>query len=141
FHSSVTSESASRISARMRDRATPRHPPRSRIRWSMSWEAGFPVACSRLLVPAGIVPSIGSPSGTFIGWASLARGLAFAPAFGRDLDLSADLRGLLASDVPLAFGFALPVRKTRCDLPSLPGKDLRSRSTPLLFGFSATVHS
>src|SRR5882762_8594111 len=35
------------------------------------------------------------------------RGLAFAPAFGGDLDLVADLRGLLAPDVPLAFGFAL----------------------------------
>jgi len=30
--------------------------------------------------------------------------LAFAPAFGGDLDLVADLRGLLARDVPLAFG-------------------------------------
>jgi hypothetical protein len=38
---------------------------------------------------------------------------------GGHLDLVADLRGLLARDVPLAFGFALP----------------------LLFGFSATVHS
>jgi hypothetical protein len=44
---------------------------------------------------------------------------------GGDLDLVADLRGLLARDVPLAFGFALPVRKTRYDLPSLPVKDLR----------------
>jgi len=34
-------------------------------------------------------------------------GLAFAPAFGGDLDLVADLRGLLARDVPLAFGFAM----------------------------------
>ena len=33
--------------------------------------------------------------------------LAFAPAFGGDLDLVADLRGLRARDVPLAFGFAL----------------------------------
>jgi hypothetical protein len=41
-----------------------------------------------------------------IGLASLAPGLAFAPAFGGDLDLVADLRGLLARDVPLAFGFA-----------------------------------
>src|SRR5882724_6694576 len=73
FHSSVISGSASRISARMRARVSPRHPPRSRIRWSMSREAGFPVA----------------------------------PAFGGDLDLVADLRGLLARDVPLAFGFAL----------------------------------
>jgi hypothetical protein len=60
---------------------------------------------------------------------------------GGDLDLVADLRGLLERDVPLAFGFALPVRKTRYDLPSLPVKDLRSRPRPLLFGSSATVHS
>src|SRR5207249_11308999 len=44
-----------------------------------------------------------SPSRTLIGLASLAPGLAFAPAFGWDLDLVADLRGLLARDVPLAF--------------------------------------
>src|SRR5438093_7017105 len=48
-----------------------------------------------------------SPSRTLIGLASLAPGLAFAPAFGWDLDLVADLRGLLARDVPLAFGFAV----------------------------------
>src|ERR671919_3073735 len=54
-----------------------------------------------------------SPFRTLIGLASLAPGLAFAPAFGGELDLVADLRGLLARDVPLAFGFALPVRKTR----------------------------
>src|SRR5947207_3091343 len=36
FHSSVISGSASRISARMRARVSPRHPPRSRMRWSMS---------------------------------------------------------------------------------------------------------
>src|SRR5688572_33108643 len=78
FHSSVISGSASRISARMRARVSPRHPPRSRIRWSMSREAGFPVV----------------------------------PAFGGDLDLVADLRGLLARDMPLAFGFALPGMRT-----------------------------
>src|SRR5258706_3997926 len=44
FHSSVTSGSASRISARMRARVSPRHPPRSRIRWSISREADFPFA-------------------------------------------------------------------------------------------------
>src|SRR5687768_14759270 len=44
LHSSIISGSASRISARMRVRVSPRHPPRLRIRWSMSWEAGFPVA-------------------------------------------------------------------------------------------------
>jgi hypothetical protein len=31
---------------------------------------------------------------------------------GGDLDLVADLRGLLARDVPLAFGFALPGMRT-----------------------------
>jgi hypothetical protein len=81
FHSSVISGSASRISARMRARVSPRHPPRSRIRWSMSREAGFPVARSRLLIPARTAPSMGG-----------------------DLDSVADLRGLLARDVPLAFG-------------------------------------
>jgi len=60
FHSSVISGSASRISARMRARVSPRHPPRSRIRWSMSREAGFPVARSRLLIPARTAPSMGS---------------------------------------------------------------------------------
>src|SRR6266704_3476997 len=65
FHSSVISGSASRISARIRARVSPRHPPRSRIRWSMSRAAGRPLA----------------------------------PAFGGDLDLVADLRGLLARDV------------------------------------------
>src|SRR5687767_4741359 len=82
FHSSIISGSASRISARMRARVSPRHPPRSRIRRSMSGEAGFPVA----------------------------------PVFVGDLDLVADLRGLLARDVPLAFG-------------------------SLLFDFDATVYS
>ena len=36
-----------------------------------------------------------------------APGLAFAPASGGDLDLVVDLRGLLARDVPLAFGSLL----------------------------------
>src|SRR5688572_6594279 len=44
FHSSVISGSASRISDRMRARVAPRHPSRSLIRWSMSGEAGAPVA-------------------------------------------------------------------------------------------------
>src|SRR5687767_1354434 len=69
FHSSVISGSAFRISARMRARVSPRHPLRSRIRWSMNREA---------------------------------------PSMGGDLDLVAGLRGLLACDVPPAFGFALP---------------------------------
>src|SRR5262249_33463706 len=79
FHSSVISGSGSRISARMRVRVSPRHPSRSRIRWSMSWEAGL---------------------------ASPAPDLALVPAFGGDLALAADLRGLLTRDVPLALGFA-----------------------------------
>src|SRR5262249_9369723 len=114
FHSSVISGSASRINARMRARVSPRHPPRSRIRWSMSWEASFPVACSRLLIPArtGSSPSAFAicglpPARSFNGLASLAPSLALVPAFGGDLDLVADLRGLLARDVPLALGFAL----------------------------------
>src|SRR5947207_2222931 len=36
-----------------------------------------------------------------------APGLAFAPAFAVDRDVAAGLRGLLAGDVILAFGFAL----------------------------------
>src|SRR6185437_11124921 len=35
-----------------------------------------------------------------------------APAVGGDLDLVADLRGLLARDLPLAFGLALPGMRT-----------------------------
>src|SRR5512132_1508931 len=53
-----------------------------------------------------------SPFRTLIGLASLAPGLTFAPGFGGDLDLVTDLRGLLARDVPLAFGFALPGMRT-----------------------------
>src|SRR2546425_12982518 len=44
------------------------------------------------------------PERSFTGLASLAPGLAFAPAFGGDLDLVADLPGLLARDVRLGFG-------------------------------------
>src|SRR5207253_6408816 len=54
FHSSVISGSASRISARMRARVSPRHPPRSRIRWSMSREACFSVARGDLDVVADV---------------------------------------------------------------------------------------
>src|SRR5688572_8084733 len=81
FHSSVISGSASRISARMRPKASPRQPSSSLIRWSMSREAGF----------------------------------AISPGVGVDLDLVADLRGLLARDVPLAFGFALPGLRAAAD--------------------------
>jgi hypothetical protein len=73
FTSSVISGSASRINARMRASVSPRHPSRSRIRWSMSREAASPVAWSLLLVPARTAPSL-----------------------GEDLDLMANLRGLLA---------------------------------------------
>ncbi len=48
--------------------------------------------------------------------------MAFAPAFGWDRELVADLRGLLARDVPLAFGFALligPVQSVRRPLRHL----------------------
>src|SRR5207302_4692865 len=94
FHSSVMSGSASRISARMRARVSPRHPPRSRIRWSMSREAGSPVACSRLLIPVrtGASPSAFAvcglpPARGFNGLASLAPGFALGPAFGGVLGL------------------------------------------------------
>src|SRR4051812_22539644 len=73
FTSSTISGSASRISARMRARVSARHPLRALIRWSMSREAGFAVARSRLLIPARAAPLIDA-----------------------DLDLAADLRGLLA---------------------------------------------
>src|SRR5881296_3711109 len=89
----MMSGSASWMMRRTSARVSARQPPRDRIRSSTRREAAFPVAR----------------------FAS-APGLAFAPAFGGDLDLVADLRGLLARDVPLAFG-------------------------SLLFGFSATVHS
>src|SRR5438093_3277349 len=90
----MMSGSASWMMRRTSARVSARQPPRDRIRSSMRREAAFPVAR----------------------FAS-APGLAFAPAFGGHLDLVADLRGLLARDVPL------------------------SRLRPLLFGFSATVHS
>src|SRR5438132_9894783 len=83
----MMSGSASWMMRRTSARVSARQPPRDRIRSSMRREAAFPVAR----------------------FAS-APGLAFAPAFGGDLDLVTDLRGLLARDVPLAFGFAmLPV--------------------------------
>src|SRR5258706_16158078 len=85
--------SASWMRRRTSARVSARQPPRDRIRSSMRREAAFPVAR----------------------FAS-APGLDFAPAFGEDLDLVADLCGLLARDVPLAFG-------------------------SFLFGSSATVHS
>src|SRR3954454_6150323 len=43
-----------------------------------------------------------STSRTLVRLASLATGLASSPAFGGDLDSVADLRGMLARDVPLA---------------------------------------
>src|SRR5579862_5080780 len=65
-------------------RVSPRQSPRERIRLSMRRPAAFSAA----------------------GFACEA-GLAFAPDFGVDLDLAADLRGLLARDAPLPFDFAL----------------------------------
>src|SRR5437870_4283479 len=50
------------------------------------------------------------PERSFTGLASLAPGLAVAPAFGGDLDLVADLRGLLARDKRLLLnGAVVPV--------------------------------
>src|SRR5260370_14104256 len=122
FHSSVISGSASRISARMRARVSPRHPPRSRIRCRRSGEAGFPVAASPLPGPARTAPSTGSvplclseprsprpplrwaglpparttatfsPFRTLIGLASLAPGLAVAPACAGPLLVVAGFR-------------------------------------------------
>src|SRR5438046_3240863 len=94
LHSSTMSGSASWMRRRTSARVSARQPPRDRIRSSMKRVAAFAVAR----------------------FAS-APGLALVPAFGGDLDLVADLRGLLARDVPLA------------------------RLRPLLSGFSATVHS
>src|SRR5262245_56006769 len=74
----MMSGSASWIMRRTSARVSARQPPRNRIRSSMRREAAIPVA------------RIAS-----------APGLAFAPGFG------GDLRGLLARDVPLAFGFPL----------------------------------
>src|SRR6266446_185765 len=80
----MMSGSASWMMRRTSARVSARQPPRNRIRSSMRREAAFPVAR----------------------FAS-APGSAFAPAFDGDLDLVADLRGLLARDVPLALGFAM----------------------------------
>src|SRR5882724_4181011 len=98
----------------MRARVSPRHPPRSRIRWSMSREAGFPVACSRLLTTATTGASLSAfaifrlpPARSFTGLASLAPALAFAPAFAVFVALAAGLRAPLARDARLAFGFAM----------------------------------
>src|SRR5688572_10764968 len=79
FHSSSTAASASRISARIRASVSPRHPATSTIRWSMSSEAGCPVATT---VGRG-----------FGGGAS-----AFAAIF-----LAPDLRAPRAGDARLAF--------------------------------------
>src|SRR5438067_7320600 len=89
----MMSGSASWMMRRTSARVSARQPPTDRIRSSMRREAAFPIAR----------------------FAS-APGLPFAPTFGGDLDLVADLRGLLARYAALAFG-------------------------SLLFGFSATVHS
>src|SRR5207253_9521752 len=100
-------------------------PPGGGIRWSMSREAGFPVARSRLLIPArtGASPSAFAicglpPAGRFNGLASFAPGLAFAPGFAGPLAfvpafavfvaLAAGLRAPLARDARLAIGFPMP---------------------------------
>src|SRR5438094_2703893 len=75
LHSSTMSGSASWIRRRTSARVSARQPPRDRIRSSMRREAAFSV-------------------GRFASTPSL----AFEPAFGGDLDLVADLRGLLARD-------------------------------------------
>src|ERR1700736_3674875 len=91
FHSSVISGSACRISARMRARVWPRHPPSSRMRWSMSREAGSPLACPWLRVPAGTTAAF-SPFRALIGLALRAPRLAFAPAFAGALLLVVGFR-------------------------------------------------
>ena len=54
------------------------------------------------------------PARSFTRSASLPPGWALpAPGYGGDLDLVADLRGLLARDVPLAFGFTYLVASVR----------------------------
>src|SRR5438874_5005082 len=85
FRSSIISGSASRISARMRARVSSRQSPRSRIRGSMSREAGLTFSPFRALVGLGrlaFVPAV------FVAWA-------------------AGLRAPLAGDARLAFGFAM----------------------------------
>jgi hypothetical protein len=96
FHSSVISGSASRISARMRARVSPRHPPRSRIRWSMSREAGFPIARSRLLIPGDLdlVADL--------------RGLPSLP-----------VKDLRFRPRPLVFGFGATVHSPTCSVAQL----------------------
>jgi hypothetical protein len=84
FRSSAISRSASKISARMRASVSPRQSPRGRLRSPMSRESTFPAA-----------RCVSAP------------GLALLPAFGGDLDLVADLRGLIAREALLIFGFAL----------------------------------
>src|SRR5882672_870479 len=81
------SGSASWMRRRTSARVSPRQSPRDWIRSSMRREAAFSFA-------RGAAGS-GDPR------------RARAPAFGGDLDLVADLRGLLARDVPLAFGLAM----------------------------------
>src|SRR4029453_4826891 len=85
--SSTMSGSASWIMRRTSASVSARQPPRDRIPSPLRRETAFPVG--------------GSPS---------TRGLSFAPAFGGDLDLVADLRGLLARGVPLVVGFALLIK-------------------------------
>src|SRR4029077_16609113 len=94
FHSSITSGSASRINARMRARVSPRHPVRSRIRWSMNCEADLPVACF-------------SSFRALTGLASRAPGPAFAAAFAGPLPLI--IGPLDNSPAPRATRFLVPL--------------------------------
>src|SRR5438094_8273187 len=84
LHSSTMSGSASWMRRRTSATVSAPQPPRDRIRSSMRREAAL----------------------SFARFTS-APGLVLVPAFGGDLDLAADWRGLLSRDVPLPFGFAL----------------------------------
>src|SRR5687767_10306982 len=73
--------------------------PRSRFQPGIAAMYACTGASPSAFAICGLPPerrTIFSPFRTLIGLASLAPGLAFAPAFGGDLDLVADLRGLLA---------------------------------------------
>ena len=79
-------ESASWISARMRARVSPRHPPSSWIRWSISRDADFPA----------------------VGLAALALPLAFVPVFDGDLAFAG-----FAAFLPLTAGLRVPLARGR----------------------------
>src|SRR6266404_8517978 len=98
FRSSVISGSASRISARMWARVSSRKSPKSRIRWSMSREAGLTFSPLRTLIGlASFAPGLALPG--------FAGPLAFVPAFAVFEALAAGLRTPLPRDARLAFRF------------------------------------